>query len=358
MLTIKNFFVKSLYNFILFLSLIIFFFSTEKLQAKAFDIDNIEISSAFEIDFDKNKVIDEGFKKAFFELLLLILNTSDQNKIGKTQLNEIKSMIDTFTIKEEKFIEEIYYVTLGVSFNKKAIFKYLEKKNIFPSIPIKSKFLFIPIIIDEKNNDLLIFENNKIFNQWNNYSENFHLIEYVLPTEDLEDLKLIKKKYDFIEQYDFKEIINKYYLNNSIISLIFKNENEVRVLSKIIEKENIILSNQSYSNIDINDSLDVKKLIQNLKIIYEDYWKKNNQINTSIKLPINIKVKNSNNTKISEFEKILSNTDLIYDFSISKLDKDYIHFKVIFNGEPNIFLKTMSENNFDFNTQNKIWILK
>ena len=358
MLTINKIFIKTLYNFILVLSLIIFFFSTAKVYAKAFDINNIEISRPFELNFDKNKVIDEGFQKAFSELLLLIVNSNDQKKIGQVKLNEIKVMIDSFSIKEEKFIEEVYYVKLGVSFNKKEIFKYLEKKNIFPSIPQKKKLLFIPIIIDEKNKDLLIFENNKIFDEWNKYSESYHLIEYVLPTEDLEDLSLIKQKFDIIEQYDFKEIIDKYYLGNSIISLIFKNNKEIRVLSRIVEKNNIVLTNQSYSNMDINNQNDAKQLVKNLKSIYEDYWKKNNQINTSIKLPIYIKVKNINNKKISEFEKTLNNTDLIYDFYISKYNKDNIYFKVIFNGEPDIFLKILSDKNFYFDTQNKIWILK
>ena len=41
--------------------------------------------------------------------------------------------------------------------------------------------------------DLLIFDNNKIFDEWNNFIKKTHLIEYVLPTEDLEDLNLIKK---------------------------------------------------------------------------------------------------------------------------------------------------------------------
>ena len=64
-------------------------------------------------------------------------------------------------------------------------------------------------IINENKNDLLIFSENKIFNEWNNHIKNFHLIEYILPTEDLEDLNLVKSKYDFIEQYDFKEITSK-----------------------------------------------------------------------------------------------------------------------------------------------------
>ena len=65
-------------------------------------------------------------------------------------------MIESFTIKEEKFIDETYYVNLGVIFNKKKIFNYLENKNVFPSIPKKKTFLFLPIIIDESEKDLLI----------------------------------------------------------------------------------------------------------------------------------------------------------------------------------------------------------
>ena len=355
----KNFIItKNLYNFFIFLSLIIFFFSTAKAQGKAFDISDIEISRPFEINFDKNKVIDEGFKKAFSELVLTIVNSTDQNKINKTRLNEIKAMINSFTIKEEKFIDEIYYLNLGVSFNKKEVFKYLAKKNIYPSIPIKNKFLFIPIIIDENKKDLLIFNNNKVFDEWNNFSESYHLIEYILPTEDLEDLDLIKKKFEFIEQYDFKEITEKYDLKDSIISLIFKNDNQVRVLSRITVNDDIFLKNQTFLNLDISDQEKIQTLIKNLKIIYEDYWKNSNQINTGIKLSLNIKIKSHDNIRISNFEKILNKTDLVYDFNISKFDKDFVYFNIIFNGTPSNFLKLMSESNYNFNTQKKFWTIK
>ena len=133
-------------------------------------------------------------------------------------------MIESFSIKEEKFIDETYYVNLGVSFNKKEIFRYLEKNNIFPSLPIKKKIIFIPVIIDENTKELLIFSKNKIYDQWNTYIKSHHLIEYILPAEDLEDIDIIKSKYEFIEQYDFKEITNKYDLNDAIISLIFLNK--------------------------------------------------------------------------------------------------------------------------------------
>ena len=354
----KTFHFKILYIFFIFLSSIIFFFSTSKVEGKAFEISNIEISKPFEINFNKNKVINEGFEKAFFELISLIVNSSDQKKINQTRLNQIKGMIETFSIKEEKFINEIYYVNLGVSFNKKKVFKYLEEKNIFPSIPNRKKVLFIPIIIDENKKDLLLFSNNKIFEEWNSFSKSFHLIEYILPTEDLEDLKTIKNKYEFIEEYDFKEIIRKYDLKDSIIALIFKNENNVRVLTKIDISDNVILKNESFNNTNVYDNEQVEKIIESLKVIYEDYWKNFNQVNTSIKLTLNIKIDTFNNSKISKFEKKLNKTDLVYDYNILKFDKDFVFYQIIFNGTPDNFLKNMGNYNYNFDTQNKIWVLK
>ena len=349
---------KGLYIFFIFLSLNLFFFSTDKSEGKAFDISNIDVSRPFEINFNKNEVIDEGFKKGFFELISLILNSSDQKKINKIKLSEIKSMVESFSVEEEKFVDQIYHVKLGVSFNRKKIFDYLKKKNIFPSIPSKKKILFIPIIIDELQKELLIFSENKFYNEWNLIKEKSHLIDYVLPTEDLEDLKLIKSKYKLVEEYDFKDIIDKYYLKDSIIALIFKGDKDLRVLSKITIQSNIILKNKSFSKVDLNNDEKIQTIISNLKTIYEDYWKNSNQINTSIKLPLSIKVKNNDNFKISNFEKTLDQVDLIYDFTIYKFDKDFTYYKVIFNGTPSIFLQTMSEKDYNFDTQNLLWVLK
>ena len=347
-----------LYIFFVVLSLNIFFFSTDKNYAKSFDIKNIDISRPFEINFDKNQVINEGFIQAFFELISLIVSSDDIKKIDNIKLNELKGMIESFSIQEEKFINDIYYVNLGVSFNKKKIYDYLERKNIFPSMPIRKKFLFIPIIIDENKKDLLIFNNNKIFENWNKDLEKTHLIEYILPTEDLEDLNQIKKNYETIEQYNFAEVMSKYDLKDSIILLIFKNDDGLRILSRITYNKNVILKNQSFSQKNIEEEKQTKKIIKKLKIVYEDHWKKINQINTSIKLSLKIKISNKDNNIISNFEKDLSNLDLINYFIITKFDKNFTYYQVIFNGTPSVFLKIMEEKNYNFNTQNTIWSIK
>ncbi len=350
--------IKRLYIFFSTLALIIFFFSTEAVNAKSFEINDIEIAQPFEINFDKNKVIDLGFKKAFFELIYSLIKSPDFKKIDNIRLNEIKSMIETFSIKEEKFIDQKYYVNLGVSFNKKKIFRYLEKKNIFPSRILKEQFLFIPVIINEKGNDISVFSNNPIYTNWNKTNERYQLINYLIPSEDLEDLNLIKEKLDEIETYDFNEITKKYFLNNSIISLIFKGKNEVRILTKIYNDKNEIIKNDTFKNLNIDNETDLNFLIENLKNLFEDTWKKLNEINTSIKVPITIKIKNDDLKKSNDFELFLNEIDMVSDYSVEKFDKEFIFYEVLFNGTVQNFINIMKNKKYNLNTQKKVWMIE
>ena len=350
--------IKRLYIFFSTLALIIFFFSTDVVKAKSFEINDIEITQPFEINFDKNKVIDLGFKKAFFELVYSLVKSPDFKKIDNIRLNEIKSMIETFSIKEEKFIDQKYYVNLGVSFNKKKIFRYLEKKNIFPSRILKEQFLFIPVIINEKGNDISIFSNNPIYADWNKSNKKYQLIEYLLPSEDLEDLNLIKEKLDVIETYDFNEITKKYFLKNSIISLIFKGNDEVRILTKIYNDKNEIIKNNTFKNINIDNETDLNFLIENLKNLFEDTWKKLNEINTSIKVPITIKIKNDDLKKSNNFELFLNEIDMVSDYSIETFDKEFIFYQVLFNGTVQNFINIMKNKKYNLNTQKKVWMIE
>ena len=352
------YYIKRLYIFFSTLALIIFFFSTDAVKAKSFEINDIEISQPFEINFDKNKVIDLGFKKAFFELIYSLIKSPDFKKIDNIRLNEIKSMIETFSIKEEKFIDQKYYVNLGVSFNKKKIFRYLEKKNIFPSRILNEQFLFIPVIINEKGNDISIFSNNPIYANWNKTNKRYQLIKYLLPSEDLEDLNLIKEKLDVIETYDFNEITKKYFLKNSIISLIFKGNNEVRILTKIYNDKNEIIKNDTFKNINIDKETDLNFLIENLKNLFEDTWKKLNEINTSIKVPITIKIKNDDLKKSDDFELFLNEIDLVSDYSIQKFNKEFVFYEILFNGTVQNFINIMKNEKYNLNTQKKVWMIE
>ena len=348
---------KHLYNFFLFLALINIFFSTGKIHAKTFSINDIEISTPFEINFNKNEIIDEGFVKAFNELVYSIVQSKDQIKLKNTSINQIKGMIETFSIIEEKFVKEIYYLTLNVSFNKKNIFDLLESKNIFPSLPLKKNFLFIPVFVDQNKNQVLMFTENELFNSWNLNNKKYSLLNYILPTQDLDDFSSIKSNINNLESYDFKEILDKYNLDDHIIMIVFKNDNKIRVFNKIFFNKKNNLKNLDFNKVNFNNDEELYKFIDNIKLIYEDFWKSQNEINTSVKLSLNISLDNTNNIRINKFEEILSDMDLIYNFYIYKFNNKNNFYKIIFNGTPDKFLEIMRNQNYDFEIKNKIWVL-
>ena len=353
-----NKFNNKLYIVFLFVALFKIFFSTSFLEASTFEVKNTQISKEFDISFDKNKVIDKGFKIAFDNLVLKIVKSKDHVKLKKVSLRNIKSMIDTFSIKEEKFIEDFYHVNIDVSFNKKKIYAYFEKQNIFPSLPQQKKIIFIPVLIDENIDEILLFSENIFYKNWVKEQDSKTQLEYILPIDDLEDIKIIKEKFNSIEEYDFKEIINKYTLKSYIIALFYKEKNQLKVLSKINLRRGLIIDKQNFDNVDLNQLTNLKSIIGELKIIYEEYWKEENQINTSIRLPLSVSLDSKNQEKIKNFENSLSQLDLVSQFFIYKFDNQNTYYRVIFNGTPKIFLSTMKSFGYEFDIQNKIWKLK
>ena len=339
------------FSFVLFINII---FSTS-LNASLFKISDLEIVEPFELNFNKEKVIEKGFIEAFHELISMITTSGDKKKIVDTELMIIKGLIDSFTMSNERFINNKYYVNFDVSFNKKNILSFFEKKDIFPSIPQKKKLLLIPIIVDLQLDKILLFTNNVFYEKWNKNNERFYLLNYLLPSEDLEDVNLLSQNSKSIEDYDFKEIIKKYDLNDFIITIIYKNNNDLKILSKIQLNQFLKIDNQAYENIELSNEKDLELVLTNLKISYENYWKNINQINTSIKLPLTITVNAIKHEKIQMLENSLNELDLVSSFEISKINNQNIYFKIIYNGSPNKFLNDMKNKNIIIMNQNQIW---
>ena len=350
--------LKKVYIFFSSFVLFIIIFSTTYLQANTFKVTDIEISSPFELNFKKNSVIDDGFRTSFSNLLSMITTSGDKNKIQKISMKEIKSMIDSFTISDEKFINNEYFAKLETTFNKKKILIFLEKKGVFPSIPIKNKVLLVPIVVDTETDNIYLFNNNIFYEKWNKVRKNYQLLDYLLPNEDIEDLNNIQKESNSIETYDFSNLIKKYDLKDYIIVIIYKNDNEIKILSKINLNDSLKINNQKYSKLNLNVDEDFNKILENLKNTYEDEWKKSNEINTSIKLPLTLSINSKDYKKISKLEDTLNNFDLISDFYILKFDSQSIQYKIIFNGSPKTFLNDMSNKDFDLVTENNIWRIK
>jgi hypothetical protein len=71
-----------------------------------------------------------------------------------------------------------------------------------------------------------------------------------------------------------------------------------------------------------------------------------------------VSINNNDNSKIFKFEETLDDIDLVYNYDILKFNNKDNFYKIIYNGSPDHFLKTMKSKNYEFYIQDKIWSVK
>ena len=214
------------------------------------------------------------------------------------------------------------------------------------------------ILIDNDEDKVFLFDRNPFYSKWNDDKNNFFQINYVLHEEDIFDLKLINENKDNIENFKFNQIIKKYDTEDYIVAIYFENKNNLRVLSKMFYNGKEKISNQSYKKVNISDDLQILDIIKKNKIFFEDIWKQNNQINTSIKLPINVSVNSKRVKQIQLFENYLTQLDLVSNFYVTSLNSRNTIYKIIFNGNPDQFLNLMNDKDIDIDTNQEIWKIR
>ncbi len=347
-----------LYIFFIILLQFLVQFSTVYANTKNYTVKDIEIIQPYDLDFNKLKVYDLAFKKAFNHLMSQITMSNQGIEIKSTEIEKIKSLIDSFSIQDEKFINKNYISKFKVNFDKKKIIQFLDNKNIISSIPIKKEVILLPILINIENEQISLFSENEFYNLWNKKKNNNFLIDYVLPNEDLEDIKILQNNIANIENYKFEEILNKYSYKDYIIVIVYQYKNKIRVLSKLNLNNQLFLLNKVFKDVDLKNNESAKKIINDLKINYENQWKKLNQINTSIKLPIRLSINSKNIDLINKFEKKLAEFDLVSNYSIEKISSNNTVYNLMYNGTPDKFLKQFRLNGLSVDTSYKIWKIK
>ena len=225
--------------YIIFFSTVLFFnFSSTDLKSSIFSVNDIEITEPFELNFKKEKVVDKAFIEAFKRLMKMTVISSEEIKLSRIKNNEIKNLIDSFKIKDERFIKNYYSAKFDVNFNKQNTLLFFEKKNIFPSLPKKKSIFILPILIDTTNTTVNLFNQNPFFFNWLDGTSKHFLLDYILPTEDIDIINALNQNIESLENYNYSNIINKYNVKDFIVCLIFQDNDKIKVLSKITINNN------------------------------------------------------------------------------------------------------------------------
>ena len=110
--------------------LFIFLISNSYSKKNNFYVENIEISKKIDLNFNKDKVIFEIFRLSFDKLLTKVIFSKDLKKVQKTEINEIKKLVDSFQIFDEKYNNLTYSSKANVYFNPQKISNFFGEKGI------------------------------------------------------------------------------------------------------------------------------------------------------------------------------------------------------------------------------------
>ena len=118
------------------------------------------------------------------------------------------------------------------------------------------------------------------------------------------------------------------------------------------------ISNSEFEDFKIENFEQISSIIKDLKINYENFWKKENLVNISIKLPLTILADSKDLKLLKRFEQELNSSDLVYNYYVESITNNETIYKIIYNSTPKKFIRNFEDRNFQIDYTNEIWLLK
>ena len=111
-----------------------------------FDVNNIIITN-YNYQ-NKEKLLDRAFKDGFYKLTEKILQKKDSDSLKKIGLKEIRQLISSYQIIENKDFNKKNEVKINLSFSRSKINNLFYKNNISYADVSKTDLVIFPVLID------------------------------------------------------------------------------------------------------------------------------------------------------------------------------------------------------------------
>ena len=343
------------YIFII-LTATIFFLSTLsncKAEQNVFTVDNIEIKAEMNLNFSRETYVDKALKKSFEVLMSQILLAQDLKKINKTTLKKIKNLIDSFQIIEESYRNNVYEAKFNIFFSDIKVKKFLGKKNISFSQPKKISAIFFPLLV--VNNEIIPLEQNFFYKEWQNINIENELINFILPLEDLDDVSKLSNLKNKIEDINVEDFVNKYEVKNYVFALANYQNKKINIYLKMNFNNNKISKNVSYEISNINNKKKLDFILQDLKFLVTDFWKRENVISLASPLTLKIKYKYKNLKELDNFKKIFYEISIIDNYSLDEFSTNSSTIKIYYYGNPKKLKEEFVKLGYKLENKNDFW---
>ena len=324
-------------------------------EENVFTVKNIDIEEDLNLNFSREKYLNEVFSNSFTILMNKIILRKDLNKIKNIKLKEVKNLISSFQIVEESYKKNKYKAKIKVDFSEKKVKKFLRKKNISFSQPENISVLFYPVLFI--NDEIQNFNENFFYKNWNDISIQNETINYLLPLEDLEDLSTIIKMKDKIEKLNIENIVNKYDTKNYVFALMSYQLNKLNIHFKINFDGGMTSKNIVYEIKDMKNPLLLSPIIKDFKLIITDLWKEENLVNLLMPLSINLTYEHENLENLDKLRNIFSKISIINNYTLEEFNINNSLFKIYYYGNPKKLKSELLRYGYRLDNNQGLWQL-
>ena len=329
-------------NLIFICCILIIFFKTGNVLSdnNIFNVNNVTISK--ENSKNREELVKRAFKKSFDELINRLLLQEDHRKVSNINLEEIKKLISHYQIINSDMKND--NIKVNVFFDKEKMHNFFYNRNILYSDIINTEVILFPLL--KKRKKYFIYSQNYFYDNW--YKENpDNLIQYTVPAENIENIQKINSNKDSIYNLDISDFFKEYKFKNMVFATIEINKNVADIfLSTSLEgkkinkkfsvnKKEVLSQKEFYNNIILQTSHLIRDLIKSQNLI---------DVRTPSFLNVKIKLDNKKSSLI-EFNSRLEKIDLIDNYYVQQLNKDYVLVKIKYLGKINKIINKLKGQN-------------
>ena len=343
-------------NIIFIASILIILFKTGNVLSNTsiFNVNNIQISKEF--SQNKEKLVNQAFKKAFDELSYRLLLKEDYQKVTNLDLSEIKKLISYYQISNLNLQKEKEKkINVNVFFDKDKMYNFFYKRNILYSDSINTEVIIFPLL--KERDQYFFYTKNYFYKVWNSTSS--ELMQFILPAENIEEIQKINSYKDNILRLDIFDFFKEYANENVVFANIEINENIAKIyLKSRIEgqKINKNLLVEKKINSSQKDFYDL--IILEVNFIIKDLVKSQNLIDVRTPSFLNVKIQLDDKKNLIEFNNRIKKIDLVENFYVQQLNKDFVLIKIKYFGKIKKIIKKFQDQNINLKILNGEWQLK
>jgi hypothetical protein len=320
-----------------------------------FDVDNVTVNK---INSKKTDVLLEtAFKKGFLQLLDKILLSEDFYKLNKIENKKIKSLISRYQIVSKKKPKDKDKLIINLSFDREKMNQFFYEKNISYADISKFEVVLFPIL--NQNGSVYLFTKNYFYENWNNQKDIIahEYIEYILPLENLEDLSIINKYKNNLEELDSNILFTDYDTKNNIILVINTDTKKNNIFFKGFIAGKKIIKNYIILDSEDTNEENYKKIIRIAKNEIEEIWKSQNLIDVRTPSFLNVVLDIKNQSDLLQLQKALSAIDVIQSYKVVELTINSVKIKIKYLGKIDKLKNKFNTKKIDVKILNNTWKL-